>query len=89
MAKLTPLQKSFGEKLQEMEGIRDRAGQVYEDLQAADGRHERLDDVMFHLLVVARDANQLALGIRLLRDICRDQQEIERLRVKENSDSSS
>ena len=69
MVKLTPLQKSFREKLQEMEEIRDRAGQMYEDLQAAEGYHEKLDDVVFHLLVVARDVTKLALGICLLRDV--------------------
>ena len=98
MAKLTQLQKSRRELTQLQKSRRDRElelERIHEETrilldefgEAKASKH--LDDVLWNLIVLARDVNQLALDVRLYRDCIRDQQEMELLRAKENSDSGS
>ena len=88
MAKLTPQQKSRRDRELELERIHEETAIVLDEFRKA-GTSKHLDDVLWNLIVLARDVNQLALDVRLYRDCIRDQQEMELLRAKENSDSGS
>ena len=90
MSKLTPYQRSYRQRVEALERFHQQAEGLLQDLRKAEGHVKcslLLDDLFRSLVALARDVNQAALDVALLRDISKDQKAMEELR--QDSDSRS